>query len=133
MKKFDADGFDTAQFDDLPTLSFTEAAWMAGVTPESLERSLENVGLTDTRNIPLSRLVQSGFTLLGQRDSQLAMFRMQLAAALQREKELAEALRSKLTAMEPPISLIVEPLSPTSGPMDARPKKEKKGKKKKRK
>ncbi len=122
----DPDGFDVSRFDALPTLSFSEAAWMAGVTAESLERSLESAGLTDIRNIPLNRLVKSGFTLLGQRDSQLAMLRMQLAAALQREKELAEALHSKLTLVDPPVTL-------TGKTVSAEPKKEKKSKKKKKK
>ena len=71
---------------------------MAGVTTDSFERFLEAAGLSHLRTLPITELLRGGFTLLGQRESQLAMFRLQLASALQREKELTEALHSKLTA-----------------------------------
>lgn len=115
MHEISSEGFDPSRFDDLPDLSPVDAAWMAGVTLESLERSLASVGITDSRTIPLKRLVGIGFTLLGQRDSQLAMLRLQLAAALQRERELAEALRAGLADAPPPVSVSVAPKSSGKG------------------
>lgn len=93
-----SENFDTKRLDDLPQLSLAEAAWMAGITPDAFERFLDAASLGHLRTISLIELVRSSFTQLGQREAQLAMFRLQLAAALHREKELAEALHSKLTA-----------------------------------
>ena len=96
MKLQHSDGFDPSRFKDLPTLSFSEAAWFAGITLEAFERVMTEGNHDDLRNIPLPDLVRTGYTLLAQKESQLTLFRMQLAAALKREQELAELLHTKL-------------------------------------
>lgn len=89
--------FDAKQLENVPPLARAEAAWLAGITPDAFERFLLAAGLDKMDAISVMELVRVGFTQLGQREAQLAMFRLQLAAALQREKELTETLHSKLT------------------------------------
>ena len=96
MQQLDFEPVDTEQFKGLPALSANEAAWMSGVTLEAYERFMKAAGVDDLRSIRPDKLVRTAFTLLGQKESQLVMLRLQLAATLQREKELAEALGSKL-------------------------------------
>ena len=91
------ENFDTERLLALPSISVAEAAWMAGITPESYEKFREQANLAHLPAVPMTELVRSCFTQLGQKETQLAMFRLQLAAALKREQELSEALRSKLT------------------------------------
>ncbi|MEO5363464.1 MAG: hypothetical protein H7838_07555 [Magnetococcus sp. DMHC-8] len=114
MKQDPTDTLDPRRLDNLPPLSLAEAAWMAGITPDAFERFLEAANLSHLRNLPMMELVRAGFTLLGQREAQLAMFRLQLAAALHREKELTEALHSKLTAGTE--MTVVAPATPTVPP-----------------
>ncbi|MBF0161250.1 MAG: hypothetical protein HQL88_03090 [Magnetococcales bacterium] len=114
MKEEENETLDPKRLEQLPAVSLAEAAWMAGVTTDSFERFLDAATLSHLRALPLLELVRGCFTLLGQREAQLAMFRLQLAAALQREKELAEALHSKLTAhletaFLPPVANILPP------------------------
>ncbi|MBF0584016.1 MAG: hypothetical protein HQL80_07250, partial [Magnetococcales bacterium] len=85
---------DPKRLESLPPLSLAEAAWMAGITPDAFERFLEATNLGHLRTLPITELVRAGFTLLGQREAQLAMFRLQLSAEKKKKKELAEALHS---------------------------------------
>ncbi|MEO5340370.1 MAG: hypothetical protein H7837_07635 [Magnetococcus sp. MYC-9] len=98
MKDEPTDTPDPKRLENLPALTTTEAAWMAGVTAESFARFLEAAGLHPSRALSVTELIRAGFAQLGQREAQLAMFRLQLASALQREKELTELLHAKLTA-----------------------------------
>ena len=119
MKQETTDTLDPNRFDNLPPLSLAEAAWLAGVTPDSFERFLEAASLTHLRHMPMTELIRAGFTLLGQREAQLAMFRLQLAAALHREKELTEALHSRLTEgaiIHHPMAVAVPPAAPSTPP-----------------
>ncbi len=97
MKTELSDNSDSKPLEALPPLSLAEAAWMAGITPDAFERFLDAISLGHLRQIPITELVRTSFTLLGQREAQVAMFRLQLASALQREQELTQALHSKLT------------------------------------
>jgi hypothetical protein len=101
MDQSELNTVDRDRFKDLPNLTVSEAAWMAGVTLEAYERFMTVAGITDLRAIQPDKLVRTAFTLLGQKESQLVMLRLQLAATLQREKELAEALGSKLSQHTP--------------------------------
>ncbi|MEO5367602.1 MAG: hypothetical protein H7831_14850 [Magnetococcus sp. WYHC-3] len=95
-------GFDLSRFEGIPPLALTEAAWLVGITPEAFKRFMESTGMdmvTDAASEPqvaLLDLIRLGFQLLGQKESQVAMLRMQLAATLEREKELAAALKQKV-------------------------------------
>lgn len=134
MKEEIPEDFDTKRLENLPQLSHAEAAWMAGITPDSFERFLKATNLEHLRNIPVTELVRSGFTLLGQREAQLAMFRMQLATALHREKELTELLHAKLLdgstehfmPHKEPKAVEVPATAPKPKPSDKKAKKSKK-------
>lgn len=83
-------------------ITTTDAAWTVGITQEALDRLIETSGITHTmdpdgtRRVDLSTLLRLGFTQLGQREAQVAMLRIQLSAALEREQQLLSALQSKL-------------------------------------
>ncbi|MBF0188914.1 MAG: hypothetical protein HQL50_13410 [Magnetococcales bacterium] len=102
--------FDDAKLDEIPPLSLPEAAWLAGITPEAFSAFLEisnaDVEKTDEdeRSIRLLDLIQAAFTVLGQRESQMVMLRMQLAKALSREKDLVEILKKRIQ-LDDPLSL----------------------------
>ncbi|WP_130471388.1 hypothetical protein [Candidatus Magnetaquicoccus inordinatus] len=122
MKLETTDSPDQKRLDNLPQLTLSEAAWMAGITPDALERFLTSTPLAGMRNLPLLELVRACFTLLGQREAQMAIMRLQLTSALQREKELSEALHSKLSeglhflTIAPPASKEPEPPPSTPAP-----------------
>ncbi|MBF0098970.1 MAG: hypothetical protein HQM05_16725, partial [Magnetococcales bacterium] len=97
MKLDLTDNPDLKRLENLPQLTLSEAAWMAGVTPDALERFLAVSALGAVRTVPLLELVRAAFTILGQREAQLAILRLQLTASLQREKELTEALHANLS------------------------------------
>lgn len=128
MKPELPENFDVGRFEELKPLSLAESAWMAGVTQEAFERFLDAAGLGHLRHIPMTELVRAGFTLLGQREAQLAMFRLQLSASLIREKELAEALHSKLT-VDSSEFFIAKPLTKSDTASSQKKTKKKKGKK----
>ncbi|MBF0453583.1 MAG: hypothetical protein HQL72_02055 [Magnetococcales bacterium] len=129
MDRSESETVDTTRFDTLPTLSVTEAAWMAGVTLEAYERFMTVAGMTDLRSIKADKLIRTAFTLLGQKESQLTMLRLQLAATLQREKELSEALGSKLSQNTPlAMDFIKESPPPSAQDGPKKKKKKKKGK-----
>ena len=135
MKTELSDNSDSKPLETLPPLSLAEAAWMAGITPDAFERFLDAISLGHLRQIPITELVRTSFTLLGQREAQVAMFRLQLASALQREQELTQALHSKLTEgsnefFMPHSKLHPEQSSPVTPPV-GRKNKVKKSKKKK--
>ncbi|MEO5348194.1 MAG: hypothetical protein H7836_00900 [Magnetococcus sp. YQC-3] len=139
MKTDSPDTFDPKRLESLPTLSPAEATWMAGITSEAFARFQEAANLGQQTALSITTLLRASFTQLAQREAQLAMFRLQLATALNREKELTEALHSKLTAgltgiTDPPAPRPPAPRPPAPpvvarSPMPAR-KKEKHGKKK---
>ena len=123
---------DTTRFENLPSLSVAEAAWMAGVTLEAYERFMTVAGVNDLRAVGPDKLVRTAFTLLGQKESQLVMLRLQLAATLQREKELAEALGSKLSQHTPlPMTFTEDGSATNIGQETDRVKKKKRKKKNK--
>jgi hypothetical protein len=97
MKLDLTDNPDLKRLENLPQLSLSEAAWMAGITPDALERFLAASALGAARTVPLLELVRASFTILGQREAQLAILRLQLTASVQREKELTEALHANLS------------------------------------
>lgn len=130
-----SEDFDTQRLEGLPQLSLAEAAWMAGITPDAFEQFLGAISLSHLRHVPITELVRAAFTLLGQREAQVAMFRLQLATALQREQELTEALHSKLTAGSAEFFMPQTPSrsapSPSTSPLS--PVSHKKSKKRKKK
>lgn len=135
MRDESTEPLDPKRLETLPQLSLAEAAWMAGITPDAFERFLSAANLSHLRTMPITELVRAGFTLLGQREAQLAMFRLQLATALQREKELIEVLHSKLTLDTTPfVASHPTPPPPTRPPASPppllQPKTKKRGKKK---
>jgi len=83
-------------------LTFTDAAWMVGMTPEAFEHLVESGGADVTEDasgdkfIQLSDLLRLGFSMATQKEVQVAMLRGQLSSALEREKELAGQLQEKL-------------------------------------
>ncbi len=101
MSQPEPESVDASRFETLPSLSVTEAAWMAGVTLEAYEKFMSVAGVEDLRSIKPDELIRTAFTLLGQKESQLVMLRLQLSATLLREKELADALGSKLSQHTP--------------------------------
>jgi hypothetical protein len=125
MSQSEFETVDADRFKDLPSLSIAEAAWMAGVTIEAYEQFMSVVGVEDVQTTKPDRLVRTAFTLLGQKESQLLMLRLQLAAALQREKELAELLGSKLSQHTP---LQLDFLTAPGGGKEKKKKRKKKGK-----
>ncbi|MBF0379451.1 MAG: hypothetical protein HQL69_00430 [Magnetococcales bacterium] len=97
---------------------------------ESYEKFLTVAGVDDLRSIKPDELVRIAFTLLGQKESQLVMLRLQLAATLQREKELADALGSKLSQHNPlPLDYNSTDSEDKSDQLSLKPKKKKKKKK----
>ena len=84
------------------TLTFTDAAWMVGMTPEAFEHLVQAGGAAFTEDasgekfITLADILRLGFSMTAQKESQVAMLRMQLSTALEREKELAAQLQEKL-------------------------------------
>ncbi len=127
MSQSENEAGDMKHLQDLPELSSSEAAWMAGVTEAAYEEFMSVAGIEDPQKIQTDRLVRTAFTLLGQKESQLVMMRLQLASTLQREKELAELLGSKLSQHTP---LPMDFLEKNSTDGDFKSKKKKKKKKK---
>ncbi|ABK45765.1 hypothetical protein Mmc1_3275 [Magnetococcus marinus MC-1] len=133
---------------DLPELSLKDAAWLAGITPDAMLRFLAAAGLEldtdqDASELQLTvpQLMRAVFLLLGQKDNRIAMLRMQLAAALNREKELAAALQADLADDTPILEssepmVLMQPLGDDDDDDedddDFIPKKKKKKKKKKK-
>ncbi|MBF0184699.1 MAG: hypothetical protein HQM06_09970 [Magnetococcales bacterium] len=114
---------DNNRLENLPPLTLSEAAWMAGITADALERFLASTTLGAVRSLSVLDLVRACFTLLGQREAQLAIFRLQLTASLQREKELTNALHSKLhedlqlaTPPAPTAEVVPPPTTPAPTP-----------------
>nr|CRH08121.1 Conserved protein of unknown function [Candidatus Magnetococcus massalia] len=108
---------------DLPELDLKDAAWLAGVTPDAMARFLKSAGLDiDTEDpeeaqLTVPELLKAVFLLLGQKENRIAMLRIQLAAALNREKELAAALQSGLTDDSPALEPEPDPIM-LSNPLD---------------
>ncbi|MBF0428328.1 MAG: hypothetical protein HQL94_05350 [Magnetococcales bacterium] len=129
--------FDSARFEELPDCSLPEAAWMAGVAEEAMRRYLEeaNAVLVDG-SIPITNLVRALFTLLGRKENQSAMLRMQLSTTLERERELSETLRAGLLGSgvpmarppeaRPPEPRVATPVSPPVTAKTPPPRKKKK-------
>lgn len=84
------------------TLTFTDAAWMVGMTPEAFEHLAQSGGADFTEDasgekfISLADILRLGFSMTAQKEAQVAMLRTQLSTALEREKELAAQLQEKL-------------------------------------
>lgn len=121
MAKTVADEFAPAWVRDLPSLTTTDAAWLAGVTEETLERVIQTgrvacaADQTGRKRIGLADLSRAVFAQFGQKDSQVAMLRMQLASALKREKELLELLHDRLFS-DLPGTAAAEPEPPEAAP-----------------
>jgi hypothetical protein len=130
MSQTEFETVDASRFEGLPSLSVSEAAWMAGVTLESYEKFMTVAGVDDLRSIKPDELLRVAFTLLGQKESQLVMLRLQLAATLQREKELADALGSKLSQHTPlPLDSFTDESNDSKEYIPGKSKKKKKKKK----
>ncbi|MBF0623601.1 MAG: hypothetical protein HQL82_02220 [Magnetococcales bacterium] len=87
---------DLSPIETLPLLTREEAAWLVGMTPEALDRVMTACGREAGENIGLLDLLRSGYALVGRKEAQAVMLGTQLTRALEREKELAEALRSRV-------------------------------------
>ncbi|MBF0126454.1 MAG: hypothetical protein HQM02_04500 [Magnetococcales bacterium] len=103
MKRPDSDSdsgserFDASRFEHLPDCSLPEVAWMAGVDEEAMRRYLdEAAGAVIHGSISMTSLVRAAFTLLGRKENQSALLRLQLSHALERERELSETLSAGL-------------------------------------
>ncbi|MBF0123951.1 MAG: hypothetical protein HQL60_01285 [Magnetococcales bacterium] len=107
--------FDPTPYEKLPLLSIHAAAWIAGITPEAMKYMLESSGRVCPEVIAMLDLARSGFSLLAQKEAQIGMLRLQLGAALEREKELTIALQSKLSfdPAAPPV-MAAPNVSPTT-------------------
>ncbi|MBF0272637.1 MAG: hypothetical protein HQL98_11315 [Magnetococcales bacterium] len=131
---------DTARFEQLPDLSLSEAAWLAGVAEEAMQRYLEESNThSNADGLPLSSLMRALFMLLGRKETQASMLRQQLTAALERERELSDTLRTGLLGSGIPSTRVTEPLprlpdprrvEPPAQPVKAAPPAAKKKKKK---
>ncbi|MBF0136827.1 MAG: hypothetical protein H7833_15810 [Magnetococcus sp. DMHC-1] len=119
--------FDLAPFENLPSLSREDAAWLVGMTPEAFDRFMESSGnLERNKPIAILDLLRAGFTLLGRKEAQAAMMGLQLSRALEREKSLATTLQSRV--FDEPLNLPV----PDTCLTELEPEKKKKKKKKDR-
>lgn len=116
---------------NLTPLPLSDAAWLAGVAQETLERFLKEDGHKDLKEVNLETLLQSAFHLLGYRQTQVTMLGRQLSMALQREKELIEALEMRL---QDTFSLETDSSKPEVSLPEVKPleKKKKGGKKRKK-
>lgn len=103
MDAEDGDDIDLSRFANLPTLNPAEAAWFAGVAIEAYQQFMQGVGKENVGSVRLDELLRIAFNLLGQKQSQVMMLRLQLATALTREKELLEALEAKLADNDLPV------------------------------
>ncbi|MBF0192053.1 MAG: hypothetical protein HQL99_13070 [Magnetococcales bacterium] len=131
---------DTARFDEWPDLSLAEAAWLAGVAEEAMQRHLEESNThAGAGGWSLSSLMRALFTLLGRKENQASMLRQQLTAALERERELSDTLRTGLLGSGIPSARVAEPpprlpdprrVEPPAQPVKAAPPAAKKKKKK---
>ncbi len=112
-------------WDQLPPMPLAEASWLAGVSLDSFERIVQASGMEviqeryGQRLITLQGILRVGFSLLGQRESQLAMLRIQLERALAREKELTEALQSGI-ALDDPLKITTYPEPKLEAPDEPR-------------
>ncbi|MBF0308451.1 MAG: hypothetical protein HQL56_02820 [Magnetococcales bacterium] len=114
---------------DHPALSLQEAAWLAGLAPEVLVHVLDAAGIlpaggvAEPRLVKVPELIRAAFALLGQREAQNALLRVQLDKALERERDLGQSLREKLGPMpgQPmaPTPLVSPPVPPA--PVLSRP------------
>ncbi|OSM01813.1 hypothetical protein [Magnetofaba australis] len=97
MESLDRPGSDAIRADDLPDVSLTNAAFLAGVAPEALRRLLAIAAVKPQDNeINLGELIRAAFLALTTKETQTAMLRLQLHAALEREKSLVEALQQQI-------------------------------------
>ncbi|MEO5331038.1 MAG: hypothetical protein H7839_03375 [Magnetococcus sp. YQC-5] len=108
---------DSARFDTLPDFSLPEVAWMAGVAEEAMRSYLEeaNAAWNDV-DITMPNLVRAAFTLLGRKENQSSMLRLQLVNALERERELSETLRAGLLGSGIPTASVSPPVQTPSPP-----------------
>lgn len=108
---------DSARFDTLPDFSLPEVAWMAGVAEEAMRSYLEeaNAAWNDV-DITMPNLVRAAFTLLGRKENQSSMLRLQLINALERERELSETLRAGLLGSGIPTPSVPPPAQPPIAP-----------------
>jgi hypothetical protein len=106
--------FDPSPYERLPALSVNAAAWIAGVTPEAFAHLLESSGRSCPDSIALLDLARSGFFLLAQKETQVAMLRLQLNAALEREKELVAALQAKIAFPAGAVPAAPVPMAPAA-------------------
>ncbi|MBF0588919.1 MAG: hypothetical protein HQL53_07325 [Magnetococcales bacterium] len=101
---------DQPRWDQVPPMSLQEAAWICGVSQDAFERIIRASGMDvvkgplGRRTISLQNMLRVGYSLLGQRESQLAMLRIQLDKALTREKDLATVLQSGV-ALDDPLNI----------------------------
>ncbi|MBF0177554.1 MAG: hypothetical protein HQL63_12015 [Magnetococcales bacterium] len=118
---------DLSPFENLPTLSREEAAWLVGITPEAYDRFMvnSNAKMTDG-HIAVLDLLRAGFVLLSRKEAQAAMLGLQLSRSLEREKNLATTLQSSVFGDALPIPVTEE------CPDTFTPEKKKKKKKKKK-
>ncbi|MGN7612416.1 hypothetical protein ACQZV8_10060 [Magnetococcales bacterium HHB-1] len=118
----DVEGFDVNLLENLPPLTFSEAAWIVGISAEAFQRFMQMSGLQPVtlangqKRITLASLLKAGFNLLMQRESQLAMLRVQFSATLERERDLATALREKIHLPDPLQPRQPEPAKPAAKP-----------------
>lgn len=98
----EVEGSDLLKWRGMPSLTMEDAAWLAGITPEALGGFLAGAGIKvasgsdGVARVAVQDLVRGGFAIASRKETQVAMLRSQLHAALEREKSLAQALQLQL-------------------------------------
>ncbi|MBF0435182.1 MAG: hypothetical protein HQL77_07400 [Magnetococcales bacterium] len=115
------------KLEELPPLPWEEAAWVSGIATQAMEQFLLENQIPKDQPVPVTLLLQTAFHLLGYKQNQIELLTRQLQFALERERELSQALLSRLGA--PPIQTHTAAITTPPSPV---PKgKKKAGKKKK--
>ncbi|MBF0151595.1 MAG: hypothetical protein HQL84_16360 [Magnetococcales bacterium] len=125
---------------DVPPLEVSDAAWIAGIAVDAMERFIAENHLSGDHSIHVTELLHTAFHLLGYKQLQIDLLTRQLQAALNRERELIQGLQSRLgIPLQPSVDRnSAPPLPPMATeegdlPHSSLPKEKKKGGKKKKK
>ena len=125
---------------DVPPLEVSDAAWVAGIAVEAMERFIAEHHLPGDRPLQVTELLHTAFHLLGYKQLQVDLLTRQLQSALNRERELIQGLQSRLgVPLQPSVVPYPDPPPPSTAvaegdlPPFSPPKEKKKGGKKKKK
>ncbi|MBF8271934.1 MAG: hypothetical protein HW380_1039 [Magnetococcales bacterium] len=81
---------------ELPPMAIVDAAWIAGIAREAMEKFVSENNLPIDRPVTVTELLHTAFHLLGYKQIQVDLLTRQLHSALSREQELSQALQSRL-------------------------------------